>query len=771
MIDLGVPNPAARQTYPPRPSATGKDRISALDGLRAVALLIIMGYHFGVGWLGGGFFSLDIFYVLSGYLITGLLVSEYRKRGRITLSAFWLRRARRLLPALIIVLVAVTLMVRFGEPAGLYPDFRMSALSALFYFSNWWQIATSSNYFLATGAVSPLTHTWSLAVEEQFYLVWPLVVLAVMHLSRNFARGIRALLVVSAVGAVASAVEMALLFNPAANTTRLYFGTDTHAQSILVGSAMACTMTIIQMRRGNEGMAPIAGSTIARRGVVVLGLVGFAGTLILTSTLGGTSSFDYRGGFFLSALSAAAIIIGAVCVPRGPIAGVLSLPALVWLGTISYGAYLWHYPVFVYLDTARTGLVGLPLLTIRFATTFGLAAASYYLVERPVMYGTFWRSLKAVGPATALLVATVAVVVAGTAAPANTVGGSSFPVADSLLWLLAALLVAMATYLIIENPIRHTRFLRARRSASVVMSGCLIISTLAVGTVVVQQQGPTTLGAALAVTSGSTCRTPSQSQIAALRSTDESMSQPARYRATPQLRMAVVGDSTACTMLPGLYAVAPSHGLQIENGAVIGCGIVSGQIAPYYYGSVNLVAYTENCQGYANSAEAAAFKRGMPNIILWGSTDEKDSIVVRDSGGSKVLVAGTPEWKAKMLKRIDTRVQQFISTGAKVVLLLQPPIPDPGNPTRPTQTDLTFERMNLLLREAAARFPGSVGLINLATRVCPSGPPCPYVVDGMGSLADGTGIRPDGLHYSPTGSLWLARWLVPQILNVVKSLG
>src|SRR5664279_4240680 len=141
-----------------RPSATGKERITALDGIRAVALLIIMGYHFGLGWLSGGFLSLDIFYVLSGYLITGLLLGEYRRRGRIQLSAFWLRRARRLLPALLIVLVAVTLMVRFAEPAGLYPDFRMGALSALFYFSNWFQIAASGNYFVATGPVSPLTH-------------------------------------------------------------------------------------------------------------------------------------------------------------------------------------------------------------------------------------------------------------------------------------------------------------------------------------------------------------------------------------------------------------------------------------------------------------------------------------------------------------------------------------------------------------------------------------------------------------------------------------
>ncbi len=403
-----------------RPSATGKERIVSLDGLRAVALLIIMGYHFGVGWLQGGFLSLDIFYVLSGYLITGLLLSEYRKRSAIKLSAFWLRRARRLLPALLIVLVVVTLMVRYAEPAGLYPDFRISALSALFYFSNWWQIAAQSNYFFATGPVYPLTHTWSLAVEEQFYLIWPLVVLAVMTLSGTFKRGLRNLLVVSAVGAVGSIVEMALLYSPTANnTTRLYFGTDTHAQSILIGAVLACTLTVIQGRRGSEGMAPPATTPMARRLLTGLGLVGLAGTFTLTYTQKGATSFDYHGGFALSALSAAAIIVGSACVPRGPMARALSLSPLVWMGTVSYGAYLWHYPVFVYLDAARTGTTGLGLLAIRFAVTFSLAGVSFYLVERPVMEGTFWRSLKAVGPAVVLMAVTVVVIVAGTVVPAT----------------------------------------------------------------------------------------------------------------------------------------------------------------------------------------------------------------------------------------------------------------------------------------------------------------------------------------------------------------
>jgi peptidoglycan/LPS O-acetylase OafA/YrhL len=400
-------------------SATGKSRVLALDGLRAFALLIIMGYHFGVGWLQGGFFSLDIFYVLSGYLITGLLLGEWARAARIKLGAFWLRRARRLLPALLVVLVVVTLVVRFAYPAGLYPNLRMADLSALFYFSNWWQIADSGNYFVATGAVSPLAHTWSLAVEEQFYLVWPLVVLAVLHVGRKFDRGVELLLGVSLVGVVASATEMFLLYSPRANITRLYFGTDTHAQSILVGAVLACVLTLVQRRRGADGMAPVARSTPARVVWTVVGLAGFAGTLLLTYTLTGTAAFAYRGGFLLSALSAAAIILGAVCVAGGPIARVLSVRPLVWMGTVSYGAYLWHYPVFIELDSSRTGTAGLSLLTVRMVATFALAAASYYLVERPVMEGVFWKSVKATGPALVAMAVTVAVVVAGTTAVAT----------------------------------------------------------------------------------------------------------------------------------------------------------------------------------------------------------------------------------------------------------------------------------------------------------------------------------------------------------------
>jgi peptidoglycan/LPS O-acetylase OafA/YrhL len=401
-----------------RPSATGDNRVRALDGVRALALLVTMGYHFGVGWLSGGFFGLDIFFVLSGFLITGLLLSEYRRRGRIRLPLFWARRARRLLPALVVMLVVLTLVIRFAEPAGLYPDFRMSAFSALFYFSNWWQIAVSTNYFVATGAVSPLTHTWSLAVEEQFYLVWPIIVIGVLHLSRTFGRGVRVLLVIAAAGAVASAVEMGLLYSPAANVTRLYFGADTHAQSILIGSTLACVLTIVQLRRGMDGMAPPARSRSARALLSVVALAGLAGLFVLVSTQNGYSAFDYRGGFFLAGLSAAAIILGAVCVPRGPMAQVMSLRPLVLLGTISYGAYLWHYPIYVFVDEQRVGFAGLGLLAVRFALTIAVATASYVLVERPIMEGTLWRSIRSLGWGAMAIVGTVAVIVAGTVGPA-----------------------------------------------------------------------------------------------------------------------------------------------------------------------------------------------------------------------------------------------------------------------------------------------------------------------------------------------------------------
>ena len=299
------------------------------------------------------------------------------------------------------MLVAVTLLVRFVAAPGLYPDFRMSALSAFFYFSNWRQIAASGNYFVATGAVSPLTHTWSLAVEEQFYLVWPLVVLAVMHLSRTFIRGIRVLLVLSVAGAVASAVEMALLYHPDRQHHPPLLR-HRHPRPVDPGRLGAGLLDDHHPdAAGGGGDGPDRRSPLGRSGLVLLGLAGFAGTLSLTYTSAAPRPFDYRGGFLLSALSAAAIIIGAVCVPGGPDrpdpvpppAG-MDRHHLLWRLSLAL-------PGLRLRRLARTGLSVCLCWRVRFGCTFALAAASYYLVERPVIYGTFWRSVTAIVPASA----------------------------------------------------------------------------------------------------------------------------------------------------------------------------------------------------------------------------------------------------------------------------------------------------------------------------------------------------------------------------------
>ena len=341
---------------------------------------------------------------------------------------------------------------------------------------------------------------------------------------------------------------------------------------------------------------------------------------------------------------------------------------------------------------------------------------------------------------------------------AQSQGKTSLPVGRKSPVVLLSLVLAIGTDLVIENPIRHSGYLIARRWASVAIGISLIVSGLVVCTVERQNAGAGLLGNVATAASGSKCIVPAKVDIAALRSAYLLAHGSATHdHLTHPLRVVVVGDSTACTMLPGLDAVAPSYGVQIGNGAVLGCGIVSGRLAPFYYYGVNLAAYTRTCQSAANRAESSAIRREKPQIIVWGSTDERASISVNTPTGNSVLVKGTPQWKAVMLQRIDARVRQFAATGAKVVLLLQPPFVNDGSPTRPTPDDVDFERMNAILREVAAGDPSQVGLINLESRVCPSGPPCPDMVDGLE-------VRTDHEHYGPAGSLWVAEWLVPKLV-------
>jgi peptidoglycan/LPS O-acetylase OafA/YrhL len=401
--------------------------IPPLDGIRAVAIIVIMGYHGGAFLTSGGFYSLDSFFTLSGFLITSLLISEWRQSTTIRLGHFWARRARRLLPALLVMLLGVAIYAAYVVPPGTYPSLRGDALSALFYYANWHFIAIGSNYFNQTALTSPLTHTWSLAVEEQFYLVWPVVVLGILKLGKS--RG--ALLIVCVVGALASAIEMAVLYSPRA-VNRLYYGTDTRAQSLLVGASLAVALSLWADRRRRAGAAPRSDrasgrfggdpgwavtTTAGRRAVLVVGLVGAAVSATLWTVVSPNDAAAYRGGFLLAALATAAVLLSVVCWQRSVLARCLSVAPLRYLGRISYGMYLWHFPLFLFLDHARTGLDGYWLFGVRVVVTLVVATCSFYAIEQPIRRGTFLRGWRVWTLTPAAVLGTTIALVAATNVP------------------------------------------------------------------------------------------------------------------------------------------------------------------------------------------------------------------------------------------------------------------------------------------------------------------------------------------------------------------
>lgn len=343
----------------------------ALDGLRAIAVIAVLLYHGGSQWFPGGFLGVDVFFVLSGYLITSLLLAEWEVRHSLDLTRFWARRARRLLPALLLTLLLTAVMAVLigGEFAR---SVREDGLASLFYVSNWWFIAQGSSYVADLGNQSPLTHTWSLAIEEQWYLFLPLVLVIVLPRLRS-----RWQLAVGLVAVAVMSATVMWLVAPAgaADPSRVYFGTDTRVQGLLIGGALAC-------------VAPY----LVRSRLISWGALGATAMLLLALL---TVSFDdptmYRGGFALVAVGVAIVIAAVTVHPGGRLAHALSVPPMVAIGKISYGLYLWHWPVYILLSPERTGLSGLGLLAVRLVLTTGLAAASYHLVELPIRHGALGR--------------------------------------------------------------------------------------------------------------------------------------------------------------------------------------------------------------------------------------------------------------------------------------------------------------------------------------------------------------------------------------------
>jgi peptidoglycan/LPS O-acetylase OafA/YrhL len=377
----------------------------ALDGLRGLAVAAVLLFH--LERLEGGFLGVDLFFVLSGFLITSLLLVEQHGRGSIRLGRFWARRARRLLPALFVLLVGVAVLLVAFTPADQRPRFRGDALATLGYVANWHRLASDIGYWDIFSQPSPLDHTWSLAIEEQFYLLWPLLVMLVLWRRVD---ATRLLGWVALTGAAASFVLLAVRYSPL-DTSRAYFGTDTRLGATLLGAGLA-TWTTGRERRPSE---------VQRRPsalVTAVGLAGLAWMAWSVLTVDGLSSWYYRGGLVSFAVAAVAVIVAVTHSP-GLLGRAIGGAPLRWLGTISYGVYLWHWPIDVYLTPERAGTDGWRLDVLRVGLTLGVAALSYVVVEQPIRRGVFrgWP-LRLAGGATVLAsLAAVLVATAGTRAP------------------------------------------------------------------------------------------------------------------------------------------------------------------------------------------------------------------------------------------------------------------------------------------------------------------------------------------------------------------
>jgi peptidoglycan/LPS O-acetylase OafA/YrhL len=637
-----------------------------VQGMRAIAILLAIVYHAGVPGFQGGYVGIEVFFVISGFVITGLLLREHERTGHTSLRSFYGRRVRRIMPAatLVLVVTVIAAYVLLGPLSGNQTanDGRWASVFLI----NIHFESNGTNYLAALLPPSLIENYWSLAVEEQFYIVYPTLFLLIAWWARksnaSFRQRLTVVLVVVIVASYAFAIGDTLT-----NASSAYFSLLSRAWELALGALIAVHGRHFQK-------IPQAWAAIAS-------WAGLAAIMICAVTLTGSSR--YPGALVaIPTLGAGLIIAAGAAEPAWGVERLLRRRTFQFLAAISFPLYLWHWPI-LQLAAQRRDVTNLPV----------------------------W---------------------------------------DNVGLLLAAGVLATLTYYFFENPIRHNKALATRRWASLVLGVFLIASTLTFTTVAIHLHPQAALATDITnLKTGDACPSPTKQTVESLMGTG--------HQASPKTvaRVLLIGDSTACTMVPGLEAVGATAGVRIENGAVIGCGVVSGSVATTITDVVSPDNTSPTCQSRANAAEARAVQAGAPNVVLWSSSWERSPLVVGSGDHQHVLPAGSRQWYDVLEKRVQQRVRRFTSAGATVVMLTQPAFYESGNPTSPTPNDETFERLNAFLTQFAAKTP-HVKIVDLAAYVCPSGPPCPILLDGIAP-------RGDGAHYSPEGSLWVARWLMPQM--------
>ncbi len=400
-----------RAAAPAAPARFHLPKMPALDGLRGLAVAGVLLYHADVltghrSYLPGGYLGVDLFFVLSGFLITALLLAEIEGSGTISLQAFWARRARRLLPALFGLLLGVVVYARLWSPAIDLGEIRGAGLAALVYVSNWRDILHGANYWDISKSPSPLQHLWSLAIEEQFYVVWPLVVVAATR-GRSLRAAARRTMTVALSGAALSLLVWLVTNLLSASDVRMYEGTDTRAFGLLIGAALGSWWQL--ERRRTDGPSPLARAFVTAGPAAALAL-GAAWVM-----LDGRSPVLLQQGGLPACSVLAVIVLAASVVPGGGIPGldrILRLPPLTGLGQISYGLYLWHWPVFLVLSEVRVGISGWWLLFLRIDVSLVLALVSYSLIEKRIRRGAIENRIALAGvPATMAVLAVALLVV------------------------------------------------------------------------------------------------------------------------------------------------------------------------------------------------------------------------------------------------------------------------------------------------------------------------------------------------------------------------
>ena len=701
--------------HPPHRRASGHH--AGLDGLRALSISAVLLYHGGVAWAGGGFLGVEVFFVLSGFLITSLLVGEWRRRSAIALLTFWGRRARRLLPALFCLVAVIGIYYAATAPGAVVPGLKGDGLATLLYVGNWHQLAAGTNYFAANGPISPLEHTWSLAIEEQFYLVWPLIVAAVLWCGRRAGlspvKALGTLLGVGALGIVLSAGDSLLRVRTRGGVDRVYYGTDTRAAALLVGASFAIALAIIRASERGPGRTArpgVAGGTAARRLTAVAPALALVAILATMRLAGSGSLWLYPFGL-LAVDAAVVVVIGAVVLaPRTPVARLLSLSPLPGIGKISYGIYLWHFPLFLWLDSSTTGVGGTALFALRIAVTLAVSLISYHVIERPIREGWLppWvlrplAPVAAAGAAAALLLAaSVESTALGSAAvppPAPTdawVAGTDRPcpiqLTDTAQYGLAPLSAALAAR---DEPawlVEHR--LRWDRSSRVTFTTC------------------------------------------------------------PPKRVLLIGDSLAFTLGVGLMENEQRYGVEVANAAILGCAFNNrgelesrGKWEQQYRG----------CPGALQ--QWAADERALHAQAVVVELGYRDEFNWRVNGQAEHI--GQPAYDRWLRQRIAQYVQVLGQGGVPLLFLTVPwsdPAPLPDGSPAPAASPARHRSINAALAAAAAADPGQVRILDTDRVISPG--------NHYDVRVDGQLCRFDGVHLT----VFCSRLLQQDVLTSVRSM-